>query len=65
MNKGLLWMAVTADELELPVAVADTAKELSSMLGLTGNGVLANICRGRKNARGGLRYVRVEVGSDD
>lgn len=65
MSRGLLWMAVTADELELPVAVADTAKELSVMLGMTNNGVLANISRGRKNAKGGLRYVRVEVGNDD
>lgn len=33
MNK-YLWMAVTPDELELPMAVADTARELTAMFGL-------------------------------
>lgn len=35
----MLWMAVTPDEYELPMAVADTAKELSHMLGLKSNTV--------------------------
>lgn len=35
-----LWMAVTPDELELPMAVADTARELTAVLGLKGNIVL-------------------------
>ena len=30
----MLWLAVTPDKYELPIAVADTAKELSIMLGL-------------------------------
>lgn len=30
----MIWLAVTPDQYELPIAVADTAKELSKMLGL-------------------------------
>ena len=31
----MLWLAVTTDKYELPIAVADTAAELSRMLGLS------------------------------
>ena len=30
----MLWLAVTPDKYELPIAVADTARELSGLLGL-------------------------------
>lgn len=30
----IVWEAVTADELELPIAQADTLKELADILGL-------------------------------
>jgi len=32
-----LWLAVTPDQYELPLAVADTAVELSRILGITIN----------------------------
>ena len=35
----MIWMAVTPDEYELPMAVADTASELSLILGLKKHGV--------------------------
>lgn len=35
----MLWLAVTPDEYELPIAVADTAKELSHMLGMKSHAV--------------------------
>lgn len=35
----MIWMAVTPDKYELPMAVADTASELSLMLGLKKHGV--------------------------
>lgn len=31
----MLWVAVTADEYELPIAVARTGEELARMLGIT------------------------------
>ena len=30
----MLWLAVTPDKYELPIAVADTARELSRLMGL-------------------------------
>lgn len=43
-----LWLAVTPDELELPVAVADTAMELGRMLGMKGNMVSKLYCEHNK-----------------
>lgn len=34
-----IWMAVTPDSYELPVLVADTAKELAQMMGVSKNTV--------------------------
>lgn len=35
----MLWLAVTPDKYELPIAVADTARELSKILGLSSHQV--------------------------
>lgn len=43
-----LWLAVTPDELELPMAVADTATELSRMLGSNNNLVSKIYCEHNK-----------------
>lgn len=45
---NFLWVAVTPDELELPIAVADTARELTAMLGLKGNMVSKIYCLHKK-----------------
>lgn len=37
MADKYLWLAVTPDKYELPIAVADTAAELGRMLGKNGN----------------------------
>lgn len=39
MKKDLVWMKVTNDKFELPVAVADTCKELATMLGVSENSI--------------------------
>lgn len=54
-----LYMRVTNDEYELPVAVADTAKELAIMTGTNLNVVYSSISKGRKT------YKKVEVEDDD
>ena len=36
-----LWLEVTKDEYELPVAVADSAAELSEVLGLDADSVMS------------------------
>ena len=46
--RKFIWMAVTPDKYELPVAVADTALELGRMLGLKGNAVSKIYCEHNK-----------------
>ena len=41
-----IYMKCTTDRLELPVAVADTAKELAQMLGVSHGSVYSGIDRG-------------------
>ena len=61
MNK-FYWMCVEIDEYELPLAVADTAKELAKMLGITENTVLNCVMRGRSGRQNGYKYLKVERG---
>ena len=58
MNK-YLWIAVEADEYELPIAVADTARELGNMIGLDKHNVESRVskkCNGRIN---GIKCLKV------
>ena len=55
MSKSkFLWLAVEADEYELPLCIADTPKELAKMIGTTSTNVinLSNLkCSGKKTGR--------------
>lgn len=65
----VLYMAVTNDVYELPVAVADSPKELAEMLGSDRNTISSTISHAKR--RGGRsRYIKVVVddetdGEDD
>lgn len=54
-----LYIKTTMDDLELPVAVAGSAKELAEMTGTTAACVLSPISHGYKG------WERVEVEDDD
>lgn len=54
-----LYVRTTTDELELPVAVAGSAKELAEMTGTTAACVLSSISHGYKG------WKRVELEDDD
>lgn len=56
-----LYMAVTKDKYELPIAVADSTKELAIMLGLPHKTVSMYMCKSMQG-RGGFR--KVYVGDD-
>ena len=43
-----LWLEVTKDEFELPVAVADSAAELSEVLGLDAGSVMSSCSRAKR-----------------
>lgn len=58
----VLYMRVTKDKYELPVAVAGSSKELADMLGVKPNNVSSSISRGCK---GYCKIVIDEKGEDN
>lgn len=50
-----LYMKVTKDEYELPIAVAESKKELAEMLGVRLNVVISSFCKGYGT------YKKVEI----
>ena len=54
-----LWLAVTADEYELPIAVADTAKELGKIFGVSADTVMTSIHYGSSGVAKGYKYAKV------
>lgn len=59
-----LWMYVSDDELELPLAVADTAGELADIVSVTQNNVLSAISNARKRGHRS-RYVKISLEEGD
>lgn len=52
-------MAVTADEYELPMSIADSAKELGAIYGVTADTVIT-LARGNWSGKtAGRRFVKV------
>ena len=60
-----LWLKITSDELELPVAVAETAGELSKMLGVSKNSIYASYSRFRNGDRTTSIYREVDIQDDE
>ena len=59
-----LWMAVDADEYELPICVADSAQELADKFGVTDNTIRNCVMRGRSGRENGYKYLKVERRED-
>lgn len=62
--KEYLWMKVSDDEYQLPLAVANSATELARMVGTTPNALSSAIYRNRKGECKKTTYVKVEVTDD-
>lgn len=58
-----IWIKVTHDKFELPVAVADTAAELERELGLAHGTVRRVVCDCKKHERW-CGYRRIYVGKE-
>lgn len=54
-------MAVTADELEQPVAVVDTPAELAAIFGTTKEKILEAIVKGTIKKVDNVKFIRVTV----
>ena len=61
MRKKYLWLAVTPDQYELPLAVADTAEQLAAMFGLTRGSVINLVSKNAPGTQSGRKFVKVEV----
>ena len=56
-----IWLKVTSDEYELPLAVADTATELARLCGVTVNTIYAQMSRVRAGTLPSCPYVCVNL----
>ena len=56
----VLWMKVTKDEYELPLAVAESSKELEQMLGLSRKSVSKQIWNAERT-KTKCQYIKIEV----
>lgn len=60
-----LYMAVTADEYELPLCIEDSAKKLSDHTGIKYPTIRAAISRGHDGRYLGMKFVMVKVDEND
>lgn len=59
-----IWLKVTLDKYELPVAVADSAEEMAKLCGVSVNNIYS--VRSHARARGHrCRYIVVSVDEED
>jgi hypothetical protein len=56
-----LYLLVTQDEFELPLAVADTQTELARMVGVSHRTIASTLCKYRKGEYKSARFREVEV----
>ena len=54
-----LWLAVEADKYELPIAVADSARELGEMMGSNKHNVETFVCKQSNGRINGFKYIKV------
>lgn len=60
-----VYMEVTQDPLELPLAVAETARELADMAGVKVDAIYQSISRIQHGKRKRNRFIRVTVDEDE
>lgn len=59
-----LWLYVTLDEYELPIAVADSCKELADMLGINAMTIYSALRHVRNGTHKRTRYMVIDVEDD-
>ena len=56
-----VWMRITNDEYQLPVAVADTASQLARMCGTNANAIRSAVSHVRSGRKKFCTYIVVEI----
>lgn len=59
-----IYMKVTNDKYEHPIAIADTQRELAEMLGVTKNAIASSLHYARRGRNKSV-YKEVDIGDDD
>lgn len=54
-----IWICVEADEYELPLAVADTARELAEMMGTTKHNIDTFVSKGCNGKLSGRKFMKI------
>ena len=62
---SFLWLAVTTDELEQPIVVADTVAELARRFGKKPNDISSAWCKKLSGKNWGFKVVKVEVNNNE
>lgn len=62
MAESVIWMEVTQDEYELPVAVADTSRELAALVGVKQSTILEAWSRFQHGMYRRCKYQKVNLG---
>lgn len=60
-----IWMLVTSDEYELPLAVADTASELAEICGVRENNIISSISHFKAKNHKRCKWVCVHVSDEE
>ena len=61
----VLYLAVSPDRYGLPIAVADSARELERMLGLGRGTVISHISKVRQGGLKKQKYFRIEIDDEE
>ena len=56
-----MYLIVTVDEYEFPLAVFDNLQEVSNYTGRTKNSINTSICRGNKDIELNVKYMRIDL----
>lgn len=60
MSSKYLWLAVSADEYELPLAVTDSPNELARIFGISKSTVKSQAKRNTDGSVSGRKFIKVE-----
>lgn len=67
MNKKprFVWMEISKDQYELPIHIADSAKELAELTGAKNQVVINSAISHAKKRGGWCKYVRVPIAEEE
>lgn len=60
-----MYMAVTTDKYELPIAIGDTAGELGKIVGVSPNTIHSSISKNLSGKTRKMRFVKVKIDDEE